>query len=63
MAYSAKNLVELLYKIMDYYPPLPREIDAQIPEVLEEITIHAMDKQRNRRYASMKEFANALKKI
>ena len=61
-AYNGETIMELCYKIMLYYPPLPREINVQIPEVLEEITIHAIEKQKTKRYASMKEFADALKK-
>ena len=60
-AYSGENIMELCYKIMSYYPPLPRKIDPQIPEVLEKITIHATEKQKGKRYASMKEFADELK--
>ena len=61
IAYNSKNIMEAYYKIMSYYPPLPREINPKIPEVLEEITIHAMEKQKEKRYASMKEFSDALK--
>ena len=62
VAYSGENMLETCYKIMFYYPPLPREINPRIPEVLEEITILATYKQKEKRYASMKEFADALKK-
>ena len=62
IAYSGENIMELSYKIMFSYPPLPREIDAKIPKVLEKITIHATEKEKEKRYASMKEFADALKR-
>ena len=60
-AYTGKNATEVFNKIATYYPPLPREINAQIPEVLEEITMHAIEKQKERRYATAQEFADALK--
>jgi alkanesulfonate monooxygenase SsuD/methylene tetrahydromethanopterin reductase-like flavin-dependent oxidoreductase (luciferase family) len=41
---------------------LPREINPQIPEALEKITIHATEKQKEKRYATAQEFADALKK-
>ena len=62
MAYSGKNVMETYHKIMSCYPPLPREINPQIPEVLEEITIHATEKKKEKRYATAQEFADALKK-
>ena len=60
MAYSEKNTIALVYKIISYYPPLPREINPKIPEMLEKITVHATEKQREKRYASAQEFADAL---
>ena len=62
MAYSGKNPMEICYKIMSYYPPLPREINPQIPEALEEITIHAIEKKKENRYATAQEFADELTK-
>ena len=61
VAYSGTNLVEICTKIISYYPPLPREINPQIPEALENITIHATDKRKEYRYATAQEFADALK--
>ena len=61
VAYNGENIMELVYKIMFYYPPTPRKINPKIPEVLETITRYAIEKQKEKRYASMKEFANALK--
>ena len=61
MAYSGTSLMEICYNIMSYNPPLPREINPQIPEVLEHITMHAIEKQKEKRYATAQEFADALK--
>ena len=60
-AYTGKNATEVFNKIASYYPPLPRESNPQIPEVLEEITMHAIEKQKEKRYATAQEFADALK--
>jgi len=62
MAYSGENILEISYKIMSYYPPLPRKINPQIPEALEKITMHAIDKKKEKRYATAQEFADELKK-
>ena len=59
-AYSGKNMTDVFNKIASYYPPLPREINPRIPEILEEITIHATEKQKERRYSTAQEFADAL---
>ena len=60
-AYTGKNMIDVFNKIVSYYPPMPREINPQIPEILEEITIHATEKQKEKRYATAQEFADALK--
>ena len=62
IAYNGMNIMESCYKIMYYYPALPKEINPQIPDVLEEITLHATEKEKEKRYDSMKEFSNALKR-
>ena len=61
VAYDGENIMESCYKIICYYPPLPRKINPKIPEALEKITLHAIEKQKEKRYASMKEFADDLK--
>ena len=62
MAYSGENSLEICYNIISYYPPLPREINPQIPEALEKITMHAIEKKKEERYATAQEFADELKK-
>jgi len=60
-AYNGKNMTEVFNKIVSYYPPFPREINPRVPEILEEITIHATEKQKKDRYESAQAFADALK--
>ena len=62
MAYSGENILEISYKIMSYYPPLPSNFNPQIPEALEKITMRAIDKKKENRYATAQEFADELKK-
>lgn len=59
-AYSGRNIADVFKKIISYNPPSPREINSQIPEMLNKITTKAIEKQKNKRYQSAQEFANAL---
>ena len=59
-AYSGKDITDIFKKIISYYPPLPREINAHIPTVLEKITMHAIEKDKKNRYSNAQEFADAL---
>ena len=62
MAYSGENSMEICYNVISYYPPFPRKINPQIPKALEKITMHAIEKQKEKRYSTAQEFADALKK-
>jgi len=62
IAYSGTTIMEIFYKIMEYYPPRPREINPQVPKELDEITMHAIEKQQKDRFANAQEFSDALKK-
>ena len=59
-AYSGKNMVDMLQKIVTYFPPSPREINPQIPVQLDKITMRAIEKQMNKRYQTAQEFADDL---
>ena len=54
------NIMDVLNKITTVYPPLPSTIRKDIPKSLENIVMLAIEKDRDYRYQSAEEFANAL---
>ena len=45
-AYSGRNIAEVFKKIISYNPPSPKEINPNVPEILDNITTKAMQKQK-----------------
>lgn len=58
--FMAENAVALIRMICDEEPTPPREFNKEIPAVLEAITLKAMAKKPENRFASAKEFSEAL---
>lgn len=52
---------EIMRKILTEDPRLPSKIAPRVPKDLETIALHAMEKQRSRRYQSAQEFAADLR--
>jgi serine/threonine-protein kinase len=53
---------DVLLQVLERDPPLPRQINRQVPAVLERICLRAMAKRVEDRYASAKQFADDLGK-
>ena len=53
--FTAENVVDMLHAVLHDDPPLPRSHNPSIPRRLEEVILRCMRKQRQDRYASMRE--------
>ena len=58
--YAKLNVYDTLNHIQNHDIPLPREINPEIPEFLEEIILKATEKKPNRRYLSASQMARQL---
>lgn len=58
--FAGRSTAEILEKVTRVAPPPPRQVDPGFDAALERIVLKAMDKDPARRYASAKEFADAL---
>jgi serine/threonine-protein kinase len=54
---------DILLQVLERDPPLPRQINRQVPAVLERICLRAMAKRVEDRYASAEQFADDLGKF
>ena len=61
--FRGANLQELCSRILNRDPELPRRHNPRIPKDLETIVLKAMDKDRERRYATAGEFARDLRRF
>ncbi|MBI5437255.1 MAG: protein kinase [Nitrosomonadales bacterium] len=60
LPFHSDNSYSLLYQIMHSDPPLPRTLRSDIPEELEAIVRHAMQKEMSQRYQTWGEFTRDL---
>ena len=58
--FSGRSTPEILEKVAKVQPPAPRLVDPALDAGLERIILKAMDKDPARRYATAKDFADAL---
>ncbi|KJR42943.1 cyclic nucleotide-binding protein,protein kinase family protein [Candidatus Magnetoovum chiemensis] len=58
--FIAKDIPSLVDKILNMEPPPPSFYNPDIPEPLEEITLKALEKNTDKRYANMNNFAKDL---
>ena len=58
--FAGRSTPEILEKVAKVSPPAPRLVDAALDADLERIVLKAMDKDPARRYATAKDFADAL---
>ncbi|MBF2052084.1 MAG: serine/threonine protein kinase [Candidatus Sericytochromatia bacterium] len=63
LPYSGSNIGEIVMKIMQSEPPLPSELNREIPAGLDEIIFKAMAKTAEARYDTARDFAEALKGV
>ena len=56
-----ETLMEMVYQIIYVTPELPRNINSDVPEILEEIAMTAMEKSKEKRYQTAEIFAQNLK--
>ncbi|MGD0869388.1 MAG: serine/threonine-protein kinase [Bryobacteraceae bacterium] len=61
--FQAGSVAELLRKIRDEDPQLPRRRDASIPQDLQNICLKALEKDPARRYATAREMADDLRRF
>jgi serine/threonine-protein kinase len=61
--FQAGTLAELLRRIREEDPALPRRIDAAIPRDLQNICLKALDKDPQRRYGAAREMADDLRRF
>ncbi|WP_336251203.1 protein kinase domain-containing protein, partial [Stomatohabitans albus] len=59
--YIGDSPVALAYKHVSEAPPLPRSLNPEIPEPLEQVVLKAMEKDPDERYATGKAFADDLR--
>jgi WD40 repeat protein/serine/threonine protein kinase len=62
-AFEDSNRARLIHRIAHEEPPRPRQVDRRIPLDLETIVLKAMDKEPGRRYASVGEVAEDLRRF
>src|SRR5262249_61941743 len=62
-AFADSNRARLINRIAHEEPPRPRQVDRRIPLDLETIVLKAMDKEAGRRYASVGEVAEDLRRF
>ena len=55
--FPGRNDVQLMYRVISEFPPLPRKIAPSISEDLEAIIVTAIEKRRDERYQSCREMA------
>ncbi|MEQ8764810.1 MAG: bifunctional serine/threonine-protein kinase/formylglycine-generating enzyme family protein [Planctomycetota bacterium] len=55
--------LRLIANIQNRQPPRPGSIDGQIPTALEAVCLKAMEKEREARYATARDFADDLEKV
>lgn len=60
LPYNGTNIGEIVMKIMQSEPPLPSELNREIPSELDSIIFKAMAKTADGRYDTAKDFANDL---
>jgi serine/threonine-protein kinase len=60
LPFDAETYAALMVKILTERPPLPRSFRADIPPELEQIALKAMAKNRDERFQSVEELAQAL---
>jgi serine/threonine protein kinase len=60
LPFTAKNLTGLFYQIVNAQYPTPRSVRPDIPEMLENIVLRAMQKNKADRYQDWKEFGHDL---
>jgi len=58
--FAGRSAAEILEKVVRVAPPAPRQADPSVDPALERIILKAMDKDPARRYATAKDFADAL---
>lgn len=57
---EGKGIVEVLHRVMEVAPRAPRACNPDVPLQLEEICLRGLAKERDQRYQSAAEFANAV---
>jgi WD40 repeat protein len=62
-AFEDANRARLIHRIAHEEPPRPRQVDRRIPLDLETIVLKAMDKESGRRYATVGEVAEDLRRF
>lgn len=62
LPFEGSNSREVLHKVCSESPPRPRAVNPQISTPLEAICLKAMAKQRDERYATVKDFATDLQR-
>lgn len=60
LPFEANNNFSLIYQIINIPPPSPAKFRPDIPPALEEIVLHAMQKDRTLRYPTWNQFASDL---
>ncbi|MBI2584250.1 MAG: serine/threonine protein kinase [Candidatus Aenigmarchaeota archaeon] len=61
--FDSDDMAGVFYKILHVEPLPPRELNPEIPPELDGIIMREMEKNPDRRYRSMREVAEALKKV
>jgi serine/threonine-protein kinase len=61
--FESDSAVSVAIMQLQAHPPMPREIDPSIPLGLEDITMHAMEKDKSRRYQSAYDMKRDLKRF
>jgi ABC-type sugar transport system substrate-binding protein/tRNA A-37 threonylcarbamoyl transferase component Bud32 len=57
---ASSDIVTVIYQHLEKPPPPPRQIDPNIPHEVETVILHALNKNREERFSSAGEMANAL---
>jgi serine/threonine protein kinase len=58
--FGGEHMAELIYRIISGVPPRMQAYRPEVPPGLEAVILHCLEKDRNRRFSSVAEFANAL---
>ncbi len=58
--FTGQDPTATMYKVLNETPPPPHALNPEVPQALSEVTLKALEKQRDRRFASGREMAKAI---
>lgn len=63
MPFQGEHLGEVVHRVLHHIPQPPYKLNPEIPMTLEEVTLKALEKNKNDRYQQVAEFRSALAEV